>query len=72
MHSFCASADAFHFRNIAGAFVRAQVFKKAEKLFGKLQLRKKAGSSVAPFGDWVALGTVDLNEFLKKNLHTVS
>jgi hypothetical protein len=66
MHSFCASADAFHFRNIAGAFVRAQVFKKAEKLFGKLQ------RSVAPFGDWVALGTVDLDEFLEKNLHTVS
>eukprot|EP01046_Picozoa_sp_COSAG06_P018629 COSAG06_NODE_1302_length_9933_cov_7.954342_15_plen_70_part_00 len=45
---------------------RAQVFKKAEKLFGKLQ------RSVAPFGDWVALGTVDLDEFLEKNLHTVS
>ena len=36
------------------------VFKKAEKLFAKLQ------RAVAPFSDWVALGTVDLSEFLDK------
>ena len=32
----------------------ATVFKKAEKLFAKLQ------RSVAPFNDWVALGTVTI------------
>ena len=44
----------------------ATVFKKAEKLFAKLQ------RSVAPFNDWVALGTVELEQFLAKNLNVVS
>eukprot|EP01049_Picozoa_sp_SAG25_P002666 SAG25_NODE_143_length_14049_cov_6.050817_1_plen_2680_part_10 len=49
--------------NAAGVAV---VFKKAEKLFAKLQ------RAVSPFGDWVALGTVDLETFLEANLKTVS
>lgn len=49
--------------NAAGVAI---VFKKAEKLFSKLQ------RAVAPFGDWVALGTVDLEAFLETNLKTVS
>lgn len=49
--------------NAAGVAI---VFKKAEKLFSKLQ------RAAAPFGDWVALGTVDLEEFLETNLKTVS
>ena len=43
------------------------VFKKAERLFVKLQR-----VVIAPFSDWVALGTVELEPFLQKHLKTVS
>ena len=41
------------------------VFKKAEKLFAKL------ARAVAPFGDWVALGTVELTPYLENGLKGV-
>ena len=61
-----ATGDTFKPMTRANSKGVATVFKKAEKLFAKLQ------RSVAPFNDWVALGTVELEQFLAKNLNVVS
>ena len=61
-------ADSSVFQGMTRASARgvAVVFKKAERLFVKLQ------RSIGPFNDWIALGTVDLDELLAAQLNSVS